>query len=233
MTWSSTGISCAGSASTSRRRRRARCWPARRRCWRRPETPARRPPATPPPTRRLPRSPAAWTTARRPPGSAAGFSATDRSTVRRPARALRPRRADHQRLSAGCGRRRPARADLADDRPDPALPERAGDGDPVVPIFHVVVAAAVVELDGIHAATVPDVGVYPHETFPRQLRGGPELAVEAHDRLDRPHDPVDRHHLLAGAAGDRHLAEHRQAVAGGPAGQPPGPPRHPRPAPGA
>jgi len=102
--------------------------------------------------------------------------------------------------------------------------ETAGDGDPVVPIFHVVVAAAVVELDGIHATTVPDVGVYPHETFPRQLRGGPEMAVEAHDRLDRPHDPVDRHHLLAGAAGDRHLAEHRQAVAGRPAGQPPGQP---------
>ena len=102
------------------------------------------------------------------------------------------------------------RADLGHGRPDLALAERAGDGDAVVPVHHVVVAVAVVELDGVHAAAAPDVSVYPLKTLPRQLRGGPETTVEAHDRLDRPHDAVDRHRLLAGAADHRHLAEHRQ-----------------------
>src|SRR5262249_7004150 len=88
-TWSSTGASCAGSASTSRRGRRAPCWPARRRCWRRRGTPARRPPATRPPTRRSPRSTAHWTTARPAPGSATGSSAAEPVPIR-PGRYGRP-----------------------------------------------------------------------------------------------------------------------------------------------
>src|SRR5262252_2601093 len=54
------------------------------------------------------------------------------------------------------------------------------------------------------------------------------MAVEARHRLDRPDDPGDRHHFLAHAPGDRHLTEYRQAVAAGPAGQPPGQPGQPR-----
>jgi hypothetical protein len=156
------------------------------------------------------------------------------------------------RRSASSGRSRPGPADLGDGRPDRALAERAGDRDAVVPVEHVVVAAAPVQLDRVHATAAADVGGYPLKTFPRQLRGGAEMAVEAHDRLDRPDDAADRHRLLAGPPGaarvpgrpgvsraragragdDRHLTEHRQAVraehlAAQPLGQL-GPPRLPQ-----
>ena len=101
--------------------------------------------------------------------------------------------------------------DLGDGRPDRAFAERAGDGDAMVPVEHVVPVAAVVEVDWVHAATTSDVGGYPLKARSRQLRGGPEMAVKAQRRLDRSDDVIDRHGCLAGqsmaacAGDDRHL----------------------------
>jgi len=118
-------------------------------------------------------------------------------------------------VSAAClcasGRAWLVHADLGDGRPDPSLAERAGDGDAMVPVEHVVPAAAVVEVDWVHAATTSDVGGYPLKARSRQLRGGPEMAVKAQRRLDRSDDVIDRHGCLAGqsmaacAGDDRHL----------------------------
>jgi len=117
--------------------------------------------------------------------------------------------------SAAClcasGRAWLVHADLGDGRPDPALAERAGDGDAMVPVERVVPVAAVVEIDWVHAATTSEVGGYPLKARSRQLRGGPEMAVKAERRLDRSDDVINWHGCLAGqsmaacAGDDRHL----------------------------
>ena len=145
-----------------------------------------------------------------------------------------------------------AEADVGDVSQDPALAKRAGDSDAVVPVEHVILATASVQVHRIHSATGPDAGGNPLKARPRNLAGGPEMTVEALGGLDRPDDLPDRHRRLSahpaaacalklqtghagpGPAGDgRHLTQHGQAVAAGrtavqlpgqlgPAGLPPG-----------
>ena len=71
-----------------------------------------------------------------------------------------------------------------------------------MPIQHVVLVTALVEVDRVHAATAIDVGGYPLETRSRQLRCGPEMTVEAPGGLDRSDDLIDRHGHVAGPRAD-------------------------------
>jgi hypothetical protein len=98
--------------------------------------------------------------------------------------------------------------DTGDVRQDPTLPKRAGDSDAVMPIQHVVLVAALVKVDRVHAATAIDVGGDPPETRPRQLRCGPEMTVEAPGGLDRSDDVIGRHSHVSGprADDDRRIA---------------------------
>ena len=144
-------------------------------------------------------------------------------------------------------------ADIGDVRRDPALAERAGDSDAVMPIEDVVPAAAPVQVHRIHSAAGPDVGGYPLKPRSGHFRGGPETTVEAPgpDGLDRSNDLADRHHRLCArpgaayrsyssrrtpgpaASSGPHFTQHWQAVAAGwTAAQPPGQLGQARPPPG-
>jgi hypothetical protein len=75
-----------------------------------------------------------------------------------------------------------------------------------MPIQHVVLVAALIEVDRVHAATLVDVGGYSLETRSQQLRCGPEMTVEAPGGLHRSDDVVDRHsHVPARRADDDRL----------------------------
>ena len=131
-------------------------------------------------------------------------------------------------------RRRAGQPDLGDKRPHRALAKRTSHGDAVVPVEHVVGAAALVELDGVHAAAGSDLGSNSLKPRPHVIRSRPELAVKTPRRLHRADDLADGHHRLtrwpeaadpfilqpppawpfrAGAAG--HLAQDCQTVAAG------------------
>jgi hypothetical protein len=119
-------------------------------------------------------------------------------------------------------------------RPDRALAKGTGHGDSVVPVEHVVGAAASVELDGVHPAAGPDLGGDSLKPPSHVIRSRPEPAVKGLYRLYRADDLADRHHRLASwdeaadsfvfqpplawpaRAGDaRRLTQHCQAVAAG------------------
>ena len=147
-----------------------------------------------------------------------------------------------------------ASADIGDVRRDPALAERAGDSDAVMPVKHVVPAATPVQVHRVHSAAGPDVDGYPLKPRSGQFRGGPETTVEAPGLggLDRSNDLVDRHHRLCArpeaayalilqppharpcrVRDGPHFTQHWQAVAAGrTAAQPPGQPGQARPPPG-
>jgi len=150
------------------------------------------------------------------------------------------------------GRGRVGQPDLGDKRPDRALAERPGHGDAVVPVEHVVGAAAPVELDRVHPAAGSDLGGDSLEPCPHVIGSRPELAVKALGGFQRADDLADGHHRLAGgpggagpfigqpaaraarAGGAGYLAQHRQAVAAGWAAEQPAGHLGPgRPSPGA
>jgi hypothetical protein len=83
-----------------------------------------------------------------------------------------------------------------------------------MPILHVVLVTALVEVDRVHAATAIDVGGYSLETRSRQPRCGPEMTVEAPGRLHRSDDVVDWHsHVpVRRADDDRLIAQHQEAA---------------------
>jgi hypothetical protein len=129
---------------------------------------------------------------------------------------------------------RAGQPDLGDQRPDRALAQRTGHGDSVVPVQHVVAAAASVELDRVHPAAGSDLGGDSLEPRPHVIGRRPEPAVKTPRRLHRAGNLADRNHRLtrrpeaagpfilqpppawpapSGAAG--HLAQHGQAVAAG------------------
>jgi hypothetical protein len=66
-----------------------------------------------------------------------------------------------------------------------------------MPIQHVVLVTALVEVDRVHTATAMDVGGYSLETRSRQRRCGPEMTVEAPGGLDRSDDVIDQHSRVA------------------------------------
>src|SRR5215470_1910960 len=129
---------------------------------------------------------------------------------------------------------RAVQPDLGDKRPHRTLAQRTGHGDAVVPVQHVVGAAAVVELDGVHAATRSDLGGDSLEPRPHVIRSRPEPAIKTLRRLHRADNLADRYHRLTSSseaadpfilqpppawlarAGDvRYLTQHCQAVAAG------------------
>ena len=131
-------------------------------------------------------------------------------------------------------RGRAVQPNLGDKRPDRALAKRTGHGDAVVPVEHVVGAAASVELDGVHPAAGSDLGCDSLKPRPHVLGSRPEPAVKAPRRVHRADNLADRHHRLtswseaadpfilqpppawpARAGGARYLAQHCQAVAAG------------------
>ena len=130
-------------------------------------------------------------------------------------------------------RGRAVQPNLGDKRPDRALAKRTGHGDAVVPVEHVVGAAASVELDGVHPAAGSDLGCDSLKPRPRVIGSRPEPAVKAPRRVHRADNLADRHHRLtswseaadpfilqppawsARAGGARYLAQHCQAVAAG------------------
>src|SRR6516165_11296220 len=150
------------------------------------------------------------------------------------------------------GRGRVVQPNLGDKRPNRALAKRTSHGDAVVPVEHVVGAAASVELDGVHPAAGPDLGGDSLKPRPHVIGSRPELAVKAPRRLHRANDLADGHHCLiswpeaadpfilqpsawpARAGGAGYLAQHCQAVAAGwTAEQPAGHLGPGRPSPGA
>ena len=130
-------------------------------------------------------------------------------------------------------RGRVVQPNLGDKRANRALAKRTSHGDAVVPIEHVVRAAASVELDGVHPAAGSDLGGDSLKPRPRVIGSRPELAVKVPRRLHRADNLADGHHCLtswseatdpfvlqpsawaARAGGARHLAQHCQAVAAG------------------
>ena len=130
-------------------------------------------------------------------------------------------------------RGRPVQPNLGDKRPDRALAKRTGHGDAVVPVEHVVGAAASVELDGVHPAAGSDLGCDSLKPRPHVLGSRPEPAVKAPRRVHRADNLADRHHRLtswseaadpfilqppdwsARDRGARYLAQYCQAVAAG------------------
>jgi len=60
-------------------------------------------------------------------------------------------------------------ANLGDVCQDPALAERAGDRDAVMPVEDVILAVASVEVHRVHSAAGPDIGGYPLKARSRQL----------------------------------------------------------------
>jgi len=77
-----------------------------------------------------------------------------------------------------------------------------------MPIQHVVLVAALVKVDRVHAATAIELGGDPLETRPWQLRCGPEMTVEAPGGLNRSDDVIDWHSHVPGprADDDRRIA---------------------------
>jgi hypothetical protein len=112
--------------------------------------------------------------------------------------------------------------------------QRTGHGDAVVPVEHVVGAAALVQLDRVHPAAGSDLGGDSLKPRPHMIRSRPEPAVKTLRRLHRADNLTDRHHRLtssseaadrfilqpppawpARAADARHLTQHCQAAAAG------------------
>jgi len=132
------------------------------------------------------------------------------------------------------GRRgRAVQPNLGDKRANRALTKRTSHSDAVVPVEHVVGAAASVELDGVHPAAGSDPDSDSLKPRPHVIGSRPELAVKVPRRLHRADNLADGHHRLtswseaadpfilqpsvwaARAGGARYLAQHRQAVAAG------------------
>src|SRR5262245_47891866 len=67
-------------------------------------------------------------------------------------------------------RGRAVQPNLGDKRPNRALAKRAGHGDAVVPVEHVVGVAASVELDGVHPAAGSDLGGDSLKPRPHMIR---------------------------------------------------------------
>jgi len=149
-------------------------------------------------------------------------------------------------------RRRVVQPNLGDKRANRALTKRTSHGDAVVPVEHVVGAAASVELDGVHPAAGSDLDGDSLKPGPDVIGSRPELAVKVPRRFNRADNLADGHHRLsswseaadpfilqpsvwaARAGGARYLAQHCQAVeAGWTAEQPTGHLGPGRPPPGA
>ena len=131
-------------------------------------------------------------------------------------------------------RDRAVQPDLRDKRPNRALAKRTGHGDAVVPVEHVVAAAALVELDRVHPTAGSDLGGDSLKPRPHMILSRPEPAIKTLRRLHRADNLTDRHHRLTSlseaadpfvlqppsgwpvrARGARHLTQHCQAVAAG------------------
>src|SRR5262249_33120249 len=130
-------------------------------------------------------------------------------------------------------RGRGVQPDLGDKRAHRALAKRTSHGDAVVPVEHVVGAAASVELDGVHPAAGSDLDGDSLKPRPHVIGSRPELAVKVPRRLHPAHKLADGPHRLtseseaaaplilqppacpARAGGTRYLAQHCQAVAAG------------------
>jgi hypothetical protein len=130
-------------------------------------------------------------------------------------------------------RGRVVQPNLGDQCANRALAKRTSHGYAVVPVEHVVGAAASVELDGVHPAAGLDLDGDSLKPRPHVIRSRPELAVKIRRRLHRAGNLADGHHHLtswsqaadpfilqppawaARAGGARYLAQHCQAVAAG------------------
>ena len=88
--------------------------------------------------------------------------------------------------------------DLGDKRAHRALAKRTSHGDAVVPVEHIVGAAASVELDGVHPAAGSDLGGDSLKPLPHLIGSRPELVVKGPRRLHRADNLADGHHRLIG-----------------------------------
>ena len=95
-------------------------------------------------------------------------------------------------------RGRVVQPNFGDKRPNRALAKRTSHGDAVVPVEHVVGAAASVELDGVHPAAGSDLDGDSLKPRPHVIGSRPELAVKVPRRLHRADNLADGHHRLIG-----------------------------------